>query len=362
MPFSRLMNAVALALLLAACTTPYRPAVQVRASAPFTGLHALLAQGRPLDIVLVHGMCTHDPAWAHATVDAIMATLAPGYAAVQRAAPPAAPGRIQIVRRDETARGVPVHFTALVWSPLTAGIKSELDGDKTGVPTDCASASVCKPRRAKLNGLLKDMLLDDCLADAVIYLGASRDAIRAQMMAALADAVTPGAQSTMVLIAESLGSKLTFDALVAMLRPGAAPEETAAAASVAARLVQVFMGSNQLPLLGLAERTPFAGATRAAQTDALQDFLALRRSRVRTLEREAAPLTIVAFTDPNDLLSYRLRATRYAQPGVKVADVLVSNRSTILGLIEDPFGAHVGYRDNPDVARLIVCGSGPCAP
>jgi hypothetical protein len=356
----RLVFAFVLALLAGACTMPYRPAVAVHGSASFTGRAALLAQRQPLDIVLVHGMCTHDLSWAHATVDAVMAGLEPGYVPAPHAAQASVPGEIQVIRRDEAARGVPVHFSALVWSPLTAGLKRELEDDKTGTPTDCGAAGACKPLRATLNGRLKDMLLDDCLADAVIYQGASHDAMRARMMAALADAVTPDAPGPLVLIAESLGSKMTFDALVAMLGPDAPPRQNAAAANVAVRLAQVFMGSNQLPLLGLADRQPGL-AVRAVRKDALQDFLTLRRGIARTLVREPAPLTLVAFTDPNDLLSYRLQATRYAGAGVKVADVLVSNRSTLFGLIEDPYGAHLGYRDNPDVARLIVCGSVGCA-
>jgi hypothetical protein len=355
---ARILYALVLSLMLHACSTPYRPPLPVHGGAPFSGLAALLARGQPVDIVLVHGMCTHDTAWAHGTVDAVMAALEPGYAAAPRAPEPAMPGEIQVVRRDETAHGVPVHFSALVWSPLTAALKHELDDDRTGAPAVCAEPGVCKPVRAKFNALLKDGLLDDCLADAVIYQGVSHDAIRARMMAALSGVITADKDGPAVLIAESLGSKMTFDALVAMLAPDAPPVMNAAAETLTARLVQVFMGANQLPLLGLADRQ-LGPAVLGARPDALQAFLALRHGMARMLAQE--PLTVVAFTDPNDLLSYRLQATRYARPGVRVADVLVSNRPTLLGLVEEPFGAHLGYRDNPDVARLIVCGSVGCA-
>lgn len=65
---------------------------------------------------------------------------------------------------------------------------------------------------------------------------------------------------------------------------------------------------------------------------------------------------MVAFTDPNDLLSYRLLPARYAAPDVAVADVLVSNARTWLGLIENPVAAHMNYLANPDVGKLITCG------
>lgn len=74
-------KAAAALLLLAGCTTPYRPPVVVAGGASFTGINAVISQhgAAPVDVILVHGMCTTTPAWAHAAVDTIMAALAPGY-------------------------------------------------------------------------------------------------------------------------------------------------------------------------------------------------------------------------------------------------------------------------------------------
>jgi hypothetical protein len=47
---------------------------------------------------------------------------------------------------------------------------------------------------------------------------------------------------------------------------------------------------------------------------------------------------------------------RYAAPDVAVADVLVSNDRTWLGLLENPLTAHLDYLGNPDVGALIACG------
>ena len=90
--------------------------------------------------------------------------------------------------------------------------------------------------------------------------------------------------------------------------------------------------------------------------DPLQRFLALRQAFPRSAERRFSELTLVALTDPNDLLSYRLLPSRYASPMVHVADVLVSNQPTYFGLLENPATAHTGYFSNPDVGRLIACG------
>ena len=62
----------------------------------------------------------------------------------------------------------------------------------------------------------------------------------------------------------------------------------------------------------------------------------------------------MAFTDPNDLLSYRLRATDF--PGIEVRNVLGSNTKTYLGLVADPGAAHTSYENNANVQRLVLCG------
>ena len=79
-------------------------------------------------------------------------------------------------------------------------------------------------------------------------------------------------------------------------------------------------------------------------------------ARPRRAPSDLRAWRVVAFTDPNDLLSYRLLPARYAAPDVAVADVLVSNAGSWLGMIENPVAAHLDYLDNPDVATLIACG------
>jgi hypothetical protein len=360
----RILVLVALAALtLSSCSTPYRPPVVVHGGSAFVGLANVIAHSGagPVDVVLVHGMCTHTADWAHATIDQLMRGLDANYQ--PRPAPPArrsAAPDIEVVRRDERIGGVPIRFSALVWSPLTAGLKRQLEYDITGSPTDCAAPGQCKPRRARINAMFKDTLLNDCLVDAVIYQGASRPVIEQKMIAALSTVLGDGATAPLVLVTESLGSQLSFDALNTMLL-SKSPGPAAAGQNAVARLVQVFMVANQLPLLALSEQsieTPApAPAAPLALPDSLQRFLELRRAVPRARGKRVSTLTLVALTDPNDVLSYRLQPSRYAAADVHVADVLVSNASSWFGLIEDPFAAHNAYLDNPDVARIIACGS-----
>jgi hypothetical protein len=339
--------------LLAACATPYRPAVVVHDSATFPGIAGIVAVAgsRPVDVLLVHGMCTHDKAWAEHQIDRIAGV-------VEEHAPTAsaaAPAGIEVVESTRRLAGGTVRFHALVWSPLTAALKHQLDVDLTGTPTDCAGAGACKPKRAALNAYVKDNLLDDCLADAVIYEGESHVAIRDAMVRTIAQVIAndPDSEAPLVVVAESLGSKMLFDALSAMLESWQ-PQTRTLGQQAARRLGLLFMAGNQLPILGLAEQS--TGMRAIPMQDALQHFLDLRRRQPNRRAEALQRLAVVAFTDPNDLLSYRLLPARYAAPDVAVADVLVSNDRTWLGWIENPLTAHMDYLANPDVATLIACG------
>jgi hypothetical protein len=351
--------------LLAACSTPYRPPLVVRDSAPFPGIVNLIqaGSGRPLDVIVVHGMCTHDAGWANRSIDRIAGMVS---AAVPTQAAPSGNG-IQLIERTQQIGGTPVRFHALVWSPLTAPLKRQLDYDNTGTPNDCSAAGngECKPVRAYFNGYVKDNLLNDCLSDAVIYEGQSRDAIRDAMVESVSRIIesNPNGDRSLAVVAESLGSKILFDALSTMLE-SRQPRTQALGLQASRRLGLLFMAGNQLPILGLAEqdieqraqREQPRDANAVREPDALRRFLELRRRQTAPRAETFGRLAVVAFTDPNDLLSYRLLPARYAAQDVAVADVLVSNARTWLGLIENPMPAHLDYLMNPGVGDLIACG------
>jgi hypothetical protein len=345
--------------LLAACSTPYRPPLVVRDSAPFPGIANLIQAGssRPLDVILVHGMCTHDAAWANRTIDRIAGVVSANVP--QQAA--AGSNGIQLIERTQQIGGTPVRFHALVWSPLTTPLKRQLDYDNTGSPADCSAAGSgeCKPVRAYFNGYVKDRLLNDCLSDAVIYEGQSRDTIRDAMIESVSRIIesNPNGDRTLAVVAESLGSKILFDALSAMLE-SRQPRTQALGLQASRRLGLLFMAGNQLPILGLAEQNiGLRQDARAAQEpDALRRFLELRRRQAAPRAETIGRLAVVAFSDPNDLLTYRLLPARYAAPDVAVADVLVSNARTWLGLLENPVAAHLDYLANPQVGDMIACG------
>ncbi|HRH79970.1 MAG TPA: hypothetical protein PLW81_02875 [Thiobacillaceae bacterium] len=374
---TRLFLVVGVALLLTACARPYRVAdfdARPPGQAHFPGLHTLVANApdRVLDVLLVHGMCSHDVGWAVNAIDALRAGLGAHY-------PPGAEGPARrsgdviVYQRTLIAPGGTVRANALVWTPVIAGLKRQLCYDQSVKSELCGTDPCDSPAyphsRAKLNARLKDVILNDCLADAIIYQGASRDAILKQLRQAMLDALArsggrplaadilqtvTGERAPLVVITESLGSKVAFDALYQLLRD-ADLKARAAAERTLERMVQIFMGANQMPILALADQT-LDGQARSTgyPAEPLAELVALRRDGPGAAYHP--PLRVVAFTDPNDVLSYALARGKPRQ-SYDVVDVLVSNADTYLGQLEEPFSAHMNYRTNPEVMRLMVCGN-----
>jgi hypothetical protein len=77
------------------------------------------------------------------------------------------------------------------------------------------------------------------------------------------------------------------------------------------------------------------------------------------------PLEIVAFTDPNDLLSYKISRATLAEAGATPASYSASNvlypvAPSYFGVFADPLTAHTGYSSNAEVLDLVICGAVGC--
>lgn len=360
--FSRTSAVAGLAALalLAGCTMPYRPPQFMEADTRFPGLIDFVAraENKRADVLLVHGMCTHDASWASDTVATLAAQLA-----ANTSAPRSRTGGtgIEIIPATiETPHGT-LQVKSLIWSGLTTPIKQQLCYDQTDKSAICTGTPAFPATRARINAQVKDWLVDDCLPDALVYQGVARREIQARMRDAIL-AATEGADpaAPLVVISESLGSKILFDTLLAMSEEAADSRAAQAAQRDVERMAYLIMAANQIPLLQTAEQVPQAGASltmQAAPPDSLAQLLAKRRATTRERRTPVGgPLVLIAFTDPNDVLSYTLPPERYRAQGAQVHNVLVSNAKTYFGWLENPVDAHLGYLPNPDVGSLITCG------
>jgi hypothetical protein len=119
-------------------------------------------------------------------------------------------------------------------------------------------------------------LLNDCLADAMIYVGEARSMLQRQMWAAVLAALCHGSsardsaalkatveaeRTPIFIITASLGSKILYDTLWKISKQRTSPR----VGTIFARAVQLFMHANQIPVLSFA--APIDKDNRLASTE-----------------------------------------------------------------------------------------------
>ena len=309
--------------LVASCTTPYSPPVIPDSSAKFLGISEFMRPlpGPPVDVVLMHGMCTHNLSWVVEANSDLVEALGGSAKVDPKQLKPVVPpidGETEIYEQNFVIGGKALRTFSILWSPATTGEKHSLCYDQTNKSMICRDTQAYPYTRATFNADAKDSLLDDCLSDVVLYAGKRRAAIQKQIKQAILyaagaqsidkslSAVTRAAEgetSWLFFISHSLGSKIIFDSLYQLTKD----QQTAAAGrQTFARTAQVFMQANQLPLLALAidssQITAFAGATGLIQdqpVDSLdvlvREFQADRSPRIKEMpvepERNIVPIS-----------------------------------------------------------------------
>ncbi|MCU7804722.1 MAG: hypothetical protein KZQ92_04765 [Candidatus Thiodiazotropha sp. (ex Lucinoma borealis)] len=245
--------------------------------------------------------------------------------------------------------------------------------------------------RALINRWMKKFVNQN-LGDPVIYLGDYGTSIRrviADGLSRISAAADMDDNYDYSIISDSLGSRIVFDTLGCVLdltdiddpQVNSACEYLNADTELtddrleglkkmANNTTQVFMNANQLPLLALSNvRPPKEGEK---ENDWLNRFpcesggpglMMLLKKRDLTHD----PLQIVAFTDPNDVLSYHLttkfknKCTHLDQNKLKTVEFinvrLPNVKWTYFGLFANPVRAHsTGFRSNDEAIDLLVNG------
>jgi hypothetical protein len=171
------------------------------------------------------------------------------------------------------------------------------------------------------------------------------------------------AADELILVTHSLGSRAAVDALQIAAGKSDLPLQGADraaqfAADLKAKRITLFMLSNQLPLLEAGQ--PKQTITGAGDTYCGQDA---PHADGRFLEE----LNMVAFTDPNDLLSYPIPqawAREYLDSRLcaNVRNVTINiaqvRRLPVLGEFADPLTAHSGYDTDRRVMEIMAHGIG----
>ena len=321
----------------------------------FDGLEELTdpeqgANGKAI-LITIHGMCHHDKSWFEESTCHFAAALNKDPPEVK---PVAIDGGepVQVFRSDipleKWERELRIY--GIVFSPVTQGAKAHLCRD-VDQETDVCTSDMIRPggkrkytrKRAEWNARGKSELMNNCIADAVAYLGPKGEEVRQGVRHALTSiagdisADPDYKHAPIAVLTESLGSKILTDVLL-----GASRYEKRELEAVFEpdRVKVVFYGANQLPLLNLGSQGYGCGADQDSDVGLAE-----------ALKAE----TIVAFTDPNDLLSYEVHPEDVCGSR-DIYNVIVSNTPSWFGLGARPDHAHKWYRVNPDVVAMIVCG------
>ncbi len=277
-------------------------------------------------------------------------------------------GNLRVTRLLSKDRNKELLFYELTWSVITAQQKQVLAYDNSGEYSF---------RRAEVNNLMKKFS-NDTGPDPIIYLGESKDEILVSfgqsfcwmtksnwndlpdgVMQACSFNDDTAAKNILVdqyaFISHSLGSRIIIDGMqrIATLLDKRDADFTEA---LKKKEIPIYMMSNQLPMLQLGCKLPAVSNQKSAYCQADGE---------KYNQRMVAKTPIIAFSDPNDLLSYALPkgfVEKYLDSRlcIDVTNVNI-NVATIfdafgLGKLANPLDAHIGYDTDDRVVALIANG------
>ena len=374
---------------LAACSYPYRPPV-IQGAASFAGARDIARQGgeNRIQLVFAHGMCSASHKWYGTDTNWVRERLTNVATAIGDTSftfteldkvtggKKFSQGGQTTVRRFDYemtgADGVNYDIALLTWGERIDAARAQLDYEDTNVSTDPDI-----PDRASINGGLKAELLDNCVIDAIYYLGSAGNKIRAAMREAVCDYLggritgqntgvagsstrcsSPRGITTTptMLIPESLGSKVLFDAINSLTSGGGGQSVVNALGPVRA----IHFATNQIPLLNLAEHQDRAAGRESANGATTLTTLVSRLQPDAGIFESGAPpppIEIVTYTDPNDPFGYRLQQA-HVGPSARLSNVIVSNAGVFAGLVANPIDAH-RETARPEIFDMIINGHGP---
>jgi hypothetical protein len=286
-------------------------------------------------------------------------------------------GELNLIRFTDEARKRDLVFYELTWSAINAPAKEAVAFDNT---------EVYRSRRASINHSLR-AFINDVAPDPIAFAGNTG----AEILTSIGQSMCWMWSSTwsdlplettgkscdlgpkfgsrtgiddVALITHSLGSRATMDALQSIVRR--TDDVDVIADPGILRLIdalkeielQLFMLSNQLPLLE-------AGQDPQEVTGAAEDYCEADSELAD--QRFLKSLNMVAFSDPNDVMSYPVPeewVEHYVDsrlcPKVTNVTINIAAVRSLFGLAEfaDPLTAHSGYGKDARVGGLLAKGAG----
>ena len=346
---------------------------------PFEGLHPFLENKRgKTKVLMIHGIRDHLPGYSAQFVERLskeldlplMSSRRKNIHLIDAREKEAKLGNLGLVRLMSKDRSRELLFYELTWSAITAKQKEAIAFD---------NSDEYAYRRADVNNLLKKFS-NETWPDSIIYIGESRDEILKSFSQAFcwmvksdwtsfpdnsaqacsfkdADLSRSLLNDQFAFITHSLGSRIAVDGLQNLA--GKIDEcDSSFQAVLKTKQIPVYMMSNQLPMLQLGRSDPKVGN----QTNEY-----CKAAGAKFGQRVLADLSVIAFNDPNDLLSYTIPpdfAEKYLDSRLcpEVTNININVASIInafsFGKMANPLQAHIGYDTDDRVVALIAKGIG----
>ncbi len=358
----------------------------------FEGLDAALGNHQEqTKVLMVHGVGVHEPGYATEFLEKLAAQLdltvrSKRYKDISLTSfrdQDKKLGNLRVTRLLNKQRSKELLLYELTWSEITEDEKALLSFDNSGEYSF---------RRAEVNNMLKKFT-NDTGPDPIIYLGKSRDDILTAFTQSFCWMIQGDWQSlpeqgrhacnifqgkpaeqiakdNYAFISHSLGSRITIDGMQRIAEILGNPEKylyidgqtqdisKRMIAALRKKHLPIFMLSNQLPMLQLGREIPETAGQKEAYCFS---------SSPQYEKRMVSKTSIIAFSDPNDLLSYAIPqgfSEKYLDSRlcIEVTNININIAKVIdafgLGKIANPLDAHIGYDTDDRVVALIAGGIG----
>jgi len=354
---------------------------------PFGGVQANLNQADTLlKLLMVHGVGAHVPGYSTQFQEKLATELnlpvkSSRYKEIKlinKDFPRKDLGTLRVRRLLNKDKNRELLFYELTWSAISNPEKKKLAYDTSGKYSY---------QRAEVNQMLKQFF-NDTSPDSMIYLGKSRELILASFrtafcwMAGRNWASLPKSseakqcevdtqmfgnltRDNYAIVSHSLGSRIVIDGMQSIVTrmsdtysPELASVKAAFIENFQQKNIPFYMMSNQLPLLEMGQAAPKI----VGQNDAycIPDSEEYKNRLVQKI-------SIIAFSDPNDLLSYGIpqdfvQTHLDSRLCAEITNVTINVAHVMdmfgMGKFANPLTAHTGYDSDDRVVALIAKGIG----
>lgn len=354
---------------------------------PLPGINDMFNQNKIVKVMMVHGVGTHTPGYATRIRENLAQSMGlnvfsrrdKNIVLIDPDDKKTQIGNLRVTRMQNEDKSKDLIFYELTWSVNTSAQKRILDYDTSGL---------YEHKRAAFNHTMKKFL-DDVIPDPEIYVTDTKNHIlnatkqsTCWMLSRSWEQLEPNkkqvctvssynqikdlSQDNIIFITHSLGSKILMDSLTDIVTSVAEldakenikqrPDVKLILEELQNKEMTVFMLANQLPLLQIAGPQP-------SVTGQIPSYCSKKGKNYKN--RVFKRINIVAFSDPNDLLSYGLpqefvdnHIDSRMCPEVTNVNINIAEEISVFGAgVVNPVTAHTEYDNDDRVIEMIANGT-----